>query len=109
MLAELISHKTDLRKFRRMLVHQVQIFSELVKVPPPQVGAERVHEIQGVCEQRERTSSLASLHSEVTCDLVEGHISLASHRLSNIVNVLTIFTAVFLPLGFLGGIDRMTL
>jgi magnesium transporter len=107
MLAELIGYKTDLRKFRRVLVYHVQIFSELLKHPPPQLGAERVHEIRDVFEQQERASSLASLYYEVSADLIDGHISLASHRLNNIIKVLTIVTAIFVPLSFLAGIYGM--
>jgi magnesium transporter len=107
MLAELLGYRTDLRKFRRVLVYHVQIFSELVKNPPPQLGAARVHEIKDVYEQQERASSLASLYYEVSSDLIEGHISLASHRLNNIIKVLTIITAVFVPLSFLAGIYGM--
>lgn len=107
MLAELIGYKTDLRKFRRVLVYHVQIFAELVKNPPPQVRPERVHEIRDVYEQQERASSLASLYFEVSTDLIEGYISLASHRLNNIIKVLTIVTAIFVPLSFLAGVYGM--
>ena len=107
MLAELIGYKTDLRKFRRVLVYHAQVFSELLKNPPPQVGAERIHEIRDVYEQQERASSLASLYYEVSSDLIEGHISLASHRLNNIIKVLTIVTTIFVPLSFLAGIYGM--
>ncbi len=107
MLAELIGYKTDLRKFRRVLVYHVQVFSELMKSPPPQVRAERVHEIRDVYEHQERASSLASLYYEVSSDLIEGYISLASHRLNNIIKVLTIITAIFVPLSFLAGVYGM--
>ena len=107
MLAELIGYKTDLRKFRRVLVYHVQIFTELVEHRPETWDGARVHQIQDVYEQQERASSLASLYYEVASDLVEGHISLASHRLNNIIKVLTIITAVFVPLSFLAGVYGM--
>lgn len=107
MLAELIGYKTDLRKFRRVLVYHVQVFSELMNNPPPQVRAERVHEIQDVYEHQERASSLASLYYEVSSDLIDGYISLASHRLNNIIRILTIITAIFVPLTFLAGVYGM--
>jgi magnesium transporter len=107
MLAELIGYKTDLRKFRRVLLYHVQIFSELVKDPPSQFGTKREHEIRDVYEHQERASSLASLYYEVSSDIIDGHISLASHRLNNIIKVLTIVTAVFVPLSFLAGIYGM--
>ncbi len=107
MLAELIGYKTDLRKFRRVLVYHVQVFSELLKTPPPQVNAERIHEITDVYEHQERASSLADLYYSVSSDLIDGYISLASHRLNNIIKILTIITAVFVPLSFLAGIYGM--
>jgi len=107
MLAELIGYKTDLRKFRRVLVYHVQVFSELMNNPPPQVDLEHRHEIRDVYEHQERASSLASLYYEVSSDLIEGYISLASHRLNNIIKVLTIITAIFVPLSFLAGVYGM--
>jgi len=43
----------------------------------------------------------------VSSDLIDGYISLASHRLNNIIKVLTIITAIFVPLSFLAGIYGM--
>ena len=74
---------------------------------PPQVPAERVHEIRDVFEHQERANSLATLYYEVASDLIDGYISLASHRLNNIMKVLTIVTVIFVPLSFLAGIYGM--
>ncbi|WP_372717406.1 magnesium/cobalt transporter CorA [Immundisolibacter sp.] len=106
-LAELIGYKTNLRKFRRVLVYHVQIFQELLSDPPAQIHAERVHEIRDVYEHQERASSLATLYYEVASDLIDGYISVASHRLNNIIRVLTIITAIFVPLSFLAGVYGM--
>jgi magnesium transporter len=106
-LAELMGFKTSLRKFRRVLLYHQQIFLELMNHPPPQVRPERIHEIKDVYEHQERASSLATLYYEVSADLIEGYISLASHRLNNIMKILTIVTAIFVPLSFLAGIYGM--
>lgn len=107
MLAELIGYKTVLRKFRRVLVYHVQVFAELLRHPPAQVGKQQVHEIRDVYEHQERASSLASLYYEVSADVIDGYISLASHRLNNIIKVLTIVTTIFVPLSFMAGIYGM--
>jgi len=65
------------------------------------------HELRDVFEHQERANSLASLYYEVSSDLTEGYISLASHRLNNIIRVLTIITAIFVPLSFLAGVYGM--
>ena len=75
--------------------------------PVPGIGAERIHEINDVYEQQERASSLATLYYELASDLIEGYISLASHRLNYIMKILTIITAIFVPLSFLAGVYGM--
>lgn len=106
-LAELTGYKTTLRKFRRVLLYHVQIFLELLERPPAAFRPERVHEVRDVFEHQERANSLATLYYEVASDLIDGYISLASHRLNNIMKVLTIVTAIFVPLSFLAGIYGM--
>jgi magnesium transporter len=109
MLAELIGYKTELRKFRRVLRYHVQIFDDLLDddARPAQIRAGRVHEINDVYEHQERASSLATLYYDVATDLIDGYLSLSSHRLNNIMKVLTIVTAIFVPLSFLAGVYGM--
>jgi magnesium transporter len=107
MLAELIGYKTQLRKFRRVFLYQTQIFSKLASRQPPGISTERLHEINDVYENQDRANSLSTLYYELASDLIDGYISLASHRLNNIIKILTIVTAVFVPLSFLAGIYGM--
>ena len=107
LLTELTRYKTDLQKFRRVLVYHVQVFSALMQNPPKQMRPERKHELRDVFEHQERANSLASLYYEVSSDLIEGYISLTSHRLNKIIRVLTIVTAIFVPLSFLAGVYGM--
>lgn len=107
MLAELIGYKTQLRKFRRVFIYQVQIFSRLTSEQPPGIDAQRLHEINDVQENQDRAYSLATLYYELASDLIDGYISLASHRLNHIIKILTIITAIFVPLGFLAGVYGM--
>lgn len=106
-LAELTGYKTTLRKFRRVLLYHVQIFLELLEKPPAPFRPERVHDVRDVFEHQERANSLATLYYEVASDLIDGYISMASHRLNNIMKILTIVTAIFVPLSFLAGIYGM--
>ena len=85
----------------------MQIFSKLSAHQPPGISAERQHEINDVYENQERANSLSSLYYELASDLIDGYISLASHRLNNIIKILTIVTTIFVPLGFLAGIYGM--
>jgi len=107
LLAELLAYKTDLRQFRRVLSYHVGVFAELLKHSSTLLRSEAIHETRDVYEHQERASGLATLYFDMATDLVEGYISLSSHRLNNIMKVLTIVTAIFVPLSFLAGIYGM--
>ena len=106
-LAELINLKTELKKFRRVFIYHQQIFADLKNNNCPHIRKEHIHEIIDVYEQQERASSLAILYHELASDLIDGYISVASHRLNNIMKILTIVTTIFVPLSFLAGIYGM--
>jgi magnesium transporter len=106
-LAELLNYKTELKKFRRVFLYHQQIFGELKSGTFPAIEAKRVHEIIDVYEQQERASSLAGLYYELASDLIDGYISVASHRLNQIMKILTVVMAIFVPLSFLAGIYGM--
>ncbi|MGB5306925.1 MAG: magnesium/cobalt transporter CorA [Gammaproteobacteria bacterium] len=106
-LAELLNYKTELKKFRRVFLYHQQIFHELKSGAFPAIEPEREHEIIDVYEQLERASSLASLYYELATDLADGYISVTSHRLNQIMKVLTVVMAIFVPLSFLAGIYGM--
>ncbi len=107
LLAELINYKTNLKKYMRVLAYHVQLLSVLRRHRLPHFGKNREHLINDVYEQEERVSSLASLYYDTASDLIDGYISVASHRLNNIMKILTIITAIFVPLSFLAGIYGM--
>jgi magnesium transporter len=106
-LAELLHYKTELKKFRRVFLYHQQVFDELKSGTFPAITAEHNHAIVDVFEQQERASSLAGLYNEMASDLADGYISVASHRLNQIMKVLTVVMAIFVPLSFLAGIYVM--
>jgi len=106
-LAEFINLKTELKKFRRVFIYHQQIFADLKNTACPAIRKEHIHEIIDVYEQQERAVSLAALYHELASDFIDGYISVASHRLNNIMKILTIVTTIFVPLGFLAGIYGM--
>ncbi len=106
-LSELLGYKTVLKKYRRVFTYHVQILNEVRTHECPGFSPEEAHVANDVYEQQERANSLAGLYYELASDLIDGYISLASHRLNNIMKILTIITAIFVPLGFLAGIYGM--
>jgi magnesium transporter len=107
LLGELAGYKSDLKKLRRIFAYHQQVFSALRNGDYPLFGTEIVHELNDVYEHQERAVSLSGLYYELAVDLVESYISLASHHLNQIMKVLTIVTAIFVPLSFLAGLYGM--
>ena len=57
--------------------------------------------------KRLRRHLVCQLNQELASDLLNTHLSLASHRLNQVMRVLTITTVIFLPLALLAGIYGM--
>ena len=106
-LGELGGYKTELKKLRRIFVYHQQVFSTLKTHTIANFGEEVTHELNDVYEQQERAGSLAMLYYELAADLIDSYISIASHHLNQIMKILTIITAIFVPLSFLAGIYGM--
>jgi magnesium transporter len=47
------------------------------------------------------------VHHEICGDLINGYLSISSHQLNNTMRVLTVITAIFVPLTFIAGIYGM--
>ena len=107
LLGELISYNTKLKKLRRIYGYQESIIKELSRSESDLLDERNIHELNDAHEQMERLASLCSLLQELTVDLIEGYISVSSHRLNRIMKVLTITTVIFLPLTLLAGIYGM--
>ena len=107
LLGELISYNTKLKKLRRIYGYQEAIIRELSRSDSDLLDERNVHELNDAHEQMERLASLCGLLQELTTDLIEGYISVSSHRLNKIMKVLTITTVIFLPLTLLAGIYGM--
>ena len=107
LLSELAGYKSSLKKLRRIFAYHQQVFSELKNGASQLFGTEVAHELNDVYEHQERAVSLSGLYYELAVDLVDSFLSLASHHLNRIMKVLTIVTAIFVPLGFLAGLYGM--
>ena len=104
LLEELLGYKRQLKKVRRIASYHADIFDTLHRDRTP---AFEQREVVEVFEQFERVVSLANLYNELANDLMNGYLSLASHRLNNIMKVLTIITCIFVPLSFVAGVYGM--
>ena len=108
-LLELTTYKTRLRKLRRIFDYHQKMLSELLNhsIENNDQHHELTHRIQDLYERCERVHSLTSMYYEICGDLIEGYLSLSSHRLNLTMQVLTVITAIFVPLSFIAGLYGM--
>ncbi len=107
LLGNLITYNSNLKKLRRIFASQAKALDSLRDPDPDIVSDVNEHEFADAHEHMERLASLCGLLQELTSDLINGYISVSSHRLNNILRVLTIVTVVFMPLTLLAGIYGM--
>ncbi len=107
LLNELVGYVSNLKKIKRIGAYHVQALATLRSRPAPGMSPDHEHEQSDTYEHLERVASLSNLLHDLAADLIDGYISVASHRLNQIMKVLTIVTAIFVPLGFLAGIYGM--
>lgn len=107
LLEELLGYSRTLKRLRRIFEYHQHIFLRLSRKDNAFVGIEELHEFNDVFEHTERLTNLTSLYKELTDDLMNSYISVTSHRLNQIMKVLTIVTVIFLPLTLMVGIYGM--
>jgi magnesium transporter len=113
MLAELISTKTMLKKMRRTQIYHcdtVRDWREAALAQPDphrQHTTETRHELNDAVEHFERVNNLSHLYQELADDLINGYLSISTHKLNQIMKIFTAFTVIFLPLTLIAGIYGM--
>lgn len=110
MMAELVSYRSRLVKLRRIFNYHKSIGDGLHSDQANRcvyVKEQHLHEIIDVQDRFERLFSLAQMHYEICGDLLDGYLSISSHQLNVTMRVLTVITAIFVPLSFLAGLYGM--
>jgi len=107
LLERLVNYGQNLKRLLRIFNYHQNIFSRLSSREQPFVSKKQRHEYIDVFERTERLASLTRLYKELTDDLMNGYISVTSHRLNQVMKVLTVVTVIFLPLSLLSSIYGM--
>lgn len=109
-MRELIAYQSRLRKLKRVFNYHERLVTNLLKDIPPRLINENgdiEHALQDLYERCERLHSLTTMYYEICADLINGYLSITSHMLNNTMRVLTVITAIFVPLTFIVGIYGM--
>ncbi|MGB3563311.1 MAG: magnesium/cobalt transporter CorA [Thermoanaerobaculia bacterium] len=103
---ELHESKGKLLELRRIILPHVQAISALLG-QEELIGANtRIH-LRDCYDHALRASELAETLREISSDLMTTHLSIVSHRMNEVMRVLTIIATIFIPLSFIAGIYGM--
>ncbi|MGY5451593.1 magnesium transporter CorA family protein [Agarivorans sp. MS3-6] len=110
LLAAITLQKTDILRLNRIFNYHLSVSKKLVNLQSEQSVTNITIDqpvLQDLHERFERLHSLTTMYYEICGDLVDGYLSISSHKLNNTMRVLTLITAIFVPLSFLAGIYGM--
>lgn len=109
-MRELIAYQSRLRKLKRIFSYHERMIGNLREDVPEMLIEEDgdiEHAIQDLYERCERLHGLCTMYYEICGDLINGYLSITSHMLNDTMRVLTVITAIFVPLTFIAGIYGM--
>lgn len=110
LMRKLTTYRSRLVKLRRIFSYHKGITQELTAYDYthlPRDENETLYAINDVAERFERLYTLTQMYYDICGDLVNGYISVSSHQLNITMRVLTVITAIFVPLTFIAGIYGM--
>jgi magnesium transporter len=108
-LQGILEIKRELFRVRRLLHPQREMLGRLAHLDFPHVDRRTAVYFRDVYDHTAHAEDLAATLTELAAQTAESYLSLISNRLNEVMKVLTIFTAVLMPLTFLVGVYGMNL
>ncbi len=106
-LHELLHLKRQLLTIRRLVAPQREMLGRLARRDLPYIEERTSHYFRDVYDHVARLEETTIVLTDLASGALEAHLSVSSNRLNEIVKVLTIFSAIWMPLTFLAGVYGM--
>ncbi|MBA6341893.1 magnesium transporter CorA family protein [Colwellia sp. MB02u-10] len=111
MMKQITSYRSQLVKIRRTFNYHVNMGERLKAYVDDEdtdiITDKEIHTVNDLRERLDRLLSLSQMYYDICGDLINGYMSVTSHQLNATMRVLTVITALFVPLTFLAGIYGM--
>jgi magnesium transporter len=111
MMKQITSYRSQLVKIRRTFNYHVNMGERLKAYVDDEdtdlITDKEIHTVNDLRERLDRLLSLSQMYYDICGDLINGYMSITSHQLNATMRVLTVITALFVPLTFLAGIYGM--
>jgi len=106
-LSQIMDMKRSVLRLRRISVKQMDILHRMSRGEFSLISDEMRPFYRDVYDHLVRVVDLAESYRDLISGSLEGYLSVVSNRLNEIMKVLTIFSAIMLPLTFIAGIYGM--
>ncbi|MSP25729.1 MAG: magnesium/cobalt transporter CorA [Myxococcales bacterium] len=101
------SVKRDLLTLHRAVLPHRDLLQALVRDPTPLVGEDARLHLRDVSDHAGQIIDLLACYREMAQALIEIHLNVASNRMNEVMQVLTIIGSIFIPLTFVVGVYGM--
>ena len=106
-LSEIMALKRSVLRLRRISVKQMDIFYRMSRGEFELIPHEMRPFYRDVYDHLVRVVDLSESYRDLISGSLEAYLSVVSNRLNEIMKVLTIFSAIMLPLTFIAGVYRI--
>lgn len=106
-LEEILNLKRNIARLRRITSKQLQVLYQISRGEFPLIEEAHLPFFRDVFDHLQRVSDLADSYRDLIGGLLDIQFSVTSNRTNEVVKVLTIFSAIMLPLSVIAGIYGM--
>lgn len=106
-LDQLVQLKRELAHLRRVASPTRELVASLRRDAPPELGREVLTDLRDVHDHAAHVLDATDVLREVAGSLQETYAASVANRTNEVIRVLTIFTALFMPLTFIVGVYGM--
>ncbi|HYM82052.1 MAG TPA: magnesium/cobalt transporter CorA [Candidatus Limnocylindria bacterium] len=106
-IQEIHAIKRDLLTLRRSIWPMRDMLNGLLRDPNPYIEQEDRLYLQDAYDHAVQVMDLLETFRELGSNLMDVYLSSVSNRLNEVMKILTMFTAIFIPLSFIAGVYGM--
>ena len=107
MLSDIMNIKRSVLRLRRISVKQLDILHRISRGEFDLIAPSLLPFYRDIYDHLVRVTDLAESYRDLITGLLDAHLSVVSNRLNEVMKVLTIFSAIMLPLTFIVGVYGM--
>ena len=106
-LGQIHHTKRELLTLRRMLWPQREVINLLIRDEQPQISIDTRVYLRDCYDHTIQIMDLIEAYREMTASMLDVYLSSISHRLNEVMKVLTVIATIFIPLTFIVGVYGM--